>query len=328
MNRLFRFLTYGISTVFILGSVMALSILRSDGDSIGSDHSWHGGGAADHCWGCHSGGSDMTPNSPTFAISAPSTFTPGDAVTVSVTFGATGRGSHGFMLSTGDPDNGDANVEGLTITDATNTQLTLSSTVVTHTNTGQTSWSFQWVPPNPAPSRVTFWAAGAAADARNDSDVYRDSLTIFNDTVLPVELASFDVRLDGSTAVLDWRTLSEDNNVGFDVQHAQGTDTFEAVGFVQGAGTTSEARDYSYTVAELVPGAHRFRLRQIDVDGTTSYSDQVEVTVAVPERFLLSEAYPNPFNPTTTIELAVKQEQDVRVRVYDEMGRHVTDLFS
>jgi hypothetical protein len=232
------------------------------------------------------------------------------------------------MLSTGDPDDGDAHVDGLTITDAVNTQLTLSSTVVTHTNSGQTSWSFQWIPPDPAPARVTLWASGVAADGRTNSDVYRDSLTVFNDTVLPVELVAFDVRLDATTAVLEWTTASEINNVGFDIQHAQGTETFEAIGFVQGAGTTAEPRDYSYTVNDLLPGPHRFRLRQMDLDGTTSVSEQIEVTVAVPERFFLSEAYPNPFNPTTTFELAVKQEQNVRVRVYDEMGRHVSDLFS
>jgi hypothetical protein len=271
----------------------------------------------------------MTPNLDAFAIGAPSTFTPGNSLTLTVTFGDTGdKGAHGFMLSNGDPDNADINVPGLTITDATNTQLVLSGTVITHKNALQKAWTFQWQPPDPAPDRVTFWAAGVAANGQDDSDVYRDSLTVFNDTVLPVELTSFDVRLDGTAAVLDWRTASEENNLGFDIQHAVGTATFETIGFVHGAGTTSEPSDYTYTVKGLLPGSHRFRLRQIDLDGTTSVSQKIDVTVVVPERIYLSEGYPNPFNPATTFDLAVKVEQEVRVQVFNEIGRHVTDLFA
>jgi hypothetical protein len=74
--------------------------------------------------------------------------------------------------------------------------------------------------------------------------------------VLPVELTSFEVRLDGDAVQLRWTTASETNNAGFEVLH-----------FVEGHGTTTEAQTYGFTAEELSAGRYVFRLRQIDYDG-------------------------------------------------------------
>ena len=253
----------------------------------------------------------------------PSEFTPGGTISFDVVFKSPGSGAYGFEVSVGDP----GNHVGTLINTGTNTEFADSNPLyVTHSNNNETTWNVEWTAPSSSPpNSVTIWAAGLDKD--NGVQTYTASLVV-NQAALPVELTSFDVRLDGQTAILDWRTESETNNIGFDIQHAEGTDTFEVLGFVQGAYTTSEAHDYSYTVSGLLPGSHRFRLRQIDLDGTTTVSEQIEVAVSVPDRFFLSDAYPNPFNPTTTFEFAVRQDQDVRVRVYDEMGRQVSDLFN
>ena len=157
---------------------------------------------------------------------------------------------------------------------------------------------------------------------------------------LPVELVSFEALADGSTATLSWTTASEENNTGFHVEHRRAsastddatdhaTGTFEALGFVEGYGTTSQAHHYRFQSAQLEAGRHVFRLRQVDFDGTASYSAEVEVEVAVslPQGYRLSAAYPNPFNPRSVFELEVAQAQHVRVRLYDVLGRRVAVLF-
>ncbi len=310
--------------IAIAVSMMALTLINNDGPPAGM--SWHGGsGTTCFTSGCHGSG-NMAPNSPTFAVTAAPTFTPGTTVPITVTFGATGRSAHGFEASVGDPDASHGHVGGLAISDATNTRLA-SADYVSHANPDQTSWSFNWNAPDPAPRRVTFWVTGLAADSKNNSDTYRDSLTIFNTVFLPVELAFFDAHLDGRSAVLNWRTESETNNAGFEVEHAQPSNAYEVVDFVPGAGTTTEARDYLHIVSDLGPGAHRFRIRQIDLDGTATLSQHVELLVEVADAFLLSQAYPNPFNPTTTFDVAVREAQTVRVAVFDEAGRLVTEIF-
>ncbi|MFQ5571494.1 MAG: trypsin-like peptidase domain-containing protein, partial [Rhodothermales bacterium] len=149
--------------------------------------------------------------------------------------------------------------------------------------------------------------------------------------VLPVELVSFEALLDGQAVELFWETASETNNAGFEIQHRPGTagsaGDWNVLSFVEGYGTTLEPQHYSYLAPALEPGTHRFRLKQIDFDGTFEYSPEVEVALEVPGAFHLSPAYPNPFNPQTQFSLSVAQAQRVQVEVYDVVGRRVATLF-
>ena len=144
---------------------------------------------------------------------------------------------------------------------------------------------------------------------------------------LPVELAAFDLALDGTTVLLTWRTATEKNNAGFEVQRQSTTERFETVTFVEGHGTTSEPQTYAYRIADLAPGRHTFRLKQVDADGSFTYSAEVEAIVAAPEGYHLSAAYPNPFNPRTQFELSVRQVQHVRVELFDALGRRVAVVY-
>lgn len=144
---------------------------------------------------------------------------------------------------------------------------------------------------------------------------------------LPVEFGSFDVVHADDELVLAWTTRSETNNSGFAIEHAMGSLEFEYAGFVRGAGTTLTAKSYTYRYPSESPGLHRFRLKQIDFDGAFTYSQTVEVTVDLPERFVLEAAYPNPFNPSTTVRFAVAESEFVSIRLYDALGREVRTLF-
>ncbi|GIV57558.1 MAG: hypothetical protein KatS3mg042_0471 [Rhodothermaceae bacterium] len=146
------------------------------------------------------------------------------------------------------------------------------------------------------------------------------------DGPLPVELVAFTALLDGRNAVLTWETGGEVGNLGFEVQHRSDAD-WQALGFVEGAGTTTFKQDYRFVARDLAPGTHHFRLKQIDAGGGVHYSPEVEVRVELPGAFELTPAYPNPFNPQATFSLAVRQTQHVRVALYDATGRQVALLF-
>jgi hypothetical protein len=163
------------------------------------------------------------------------------------------------------------------------------------------------------------------------------------DAVLPVELASFSATVDGSRVNLTWSTASETNNSGFEIEHACVTCSEQApssdlatvaenyewkrLDFVEGYGTTSEPKTYSFSTPELEPGRHAFRLKQVDFDGAFEYSQVVEETVEIPGRFVLEQAYPNPFNPSATIRFGLAASQQATVRMYDLHGRVVRTLF-
>ena len=144
---------------------------------------------------------------------------------------------------------------------------------------------------------------------------------------LPVELTAFDVALDGEAAVLAWQTASEVNNAGFYVEHAHRTQPFEAVGFVEGAGTTTETRTYRFRWPALSPGVHMFRLRQVDTDGSFAYTEPRTVRVAAPRPLHLTAPSPHPVTQASTLTLTARVAQTVDVALYDALGRRVATLY-
>ena len=145
------------------------------------------------------------------------------------------------------------------------------------------------------------------------------------DNPLPVELSSFDVMQDDGELILTWTTASELNNAGFEIQKLADRG-FEAIGWKDGKGTTLVPESYTFSLPILDPGRYAFRLKQVDFDGTISFSDVVEITVALEEHYVLSEVYPNPFNPRATFNLTVARNQHVEIAVYDTQGRVVSVL--
>jgi len=145
---------------------------------------------------------------------------------------------------------------------------------------------------------------------------------------LPVELTSFTATRDGSDALLSWATASEQNNAGFEVQHAPTEGSFEAVGFVDGAGTTESAQSYDYRVSDLEPGTHRFRLEQVDFDGTTELSEVRKLEVRPGEALSVDPVAPNPASGAATLSFTTRESQDVTVSLYNALGQKVRTVFS
>lgn len=145
------------------------------------------------------------------------------------------------------------------------------------------------------------------------------------DDPIPVELTSFTAAATGNNVQLNWSTASEINNQGFDIQRKTYNSEFESVGFVGGAGTTTETRNYSFT-DEVSNGTYTYRLKQMDFDGTFEYSNEIEVDVNIPAVYALEQNYPNPFNPSTTINFSLANEGFVKLAVYNTLGQEVMTL--
>jgi len=125
-----------------------------------------------------------------------------------------------------------------------------------------------------------------------------------------------------------WTTATEINNAGFELQHSFDGSDYTAVSFVEGQGNSDVEQSYSYLLAGLEMGAHSFRLKQIDFDGSFEYSRIIETAVTSPTSIWLADMYPNPFNPSTNIQFMVPSEQEVKVTVYDSFGREVKTLLN
>lgn len=149
-----------------------------------------------------------------------------------------------------------------------------------------------------------------------------------NDGIIPVELTSFKAITGTNSVTLEWTTATETNNQGFFVERKTTETDYMTLGFVEGKGTTVQTQNYSYVDVGLSSGTYQYRLRQVDYDGTTSYSDVVEVEVEVPTEFSLSQNYPNPFNPSTMIVFTLPTDAVVTLKVFDVLGQEVATLLN
>jgi hypothetical protein len=147
-------------------------------------------------------------------------------------------------------------------------------------------------------------------------------------SIVPVELTSFTGVFIDQKVVLNWTTATEINNQGFEIERSEDKFSFNSIGFVPGFGTTSEPKSYSYTDQTINSGIYYYRLKQIDYDGSFTYSGIVEVEVPQPTGFSLMQNYPNPFNPSTTIKFTIPEKEFVSLKVYDVMGNEVAILLN
>ena len=156
----------------------------------------------------------------------------------------------------------------------------------------------------------------------NGTPVHRRTVQL--DVQVPVELTSFTATTKSNDVILNWSTATETNNMGFEIQRKNNAE-FEKVGFAQGYGTTTEIQNYSFIDKGIPAGNYSYRLKQIDLDGTTEYSYPVEVTIA-PGDYFLSQNYPNPFNPSTNINYSIPVDGNVSLKIYDLLGNEVYTL--
>lgn len=144
--------------------------------------------------------------------------------------------------------------------------------------------------------------------------------------IVPVEFATFSATSVGADVQLNWSTATETNNKGFFVERKSTSGEFASVGFIDGSGTTTLVKEYSFIDKGVGVGTYTYRLKQVDFDGTSDYSKAIEVDVTAPNTFALNQNFPNPFNPSTKINFSLATDAKVTLTVYNVLGQEVATL--
>jgi hypothetical protein len=168
---------------------------------------------------------------------------------------------------------------------------------------------------------------------------------IITEEIVPVELLSFTLSVSENNVTLNWITSTETNNMGFEIERfydskIERLKNWENIGFVIGNGTTTQTQTYLFSDINLNAGRYQYRLKQIDFDGTSEYSNIIETEIFIASDFILEQNYPNPFNPGTTIKYSIPnvtlssssraESRDegsrVQLKIYDILGNEVASL--
>jgi len=158
--------------------------------------------------------------------------------------------------------------------------------------------------------------------------VIKDFYQKLYEASVPVEMTSFTVNLVSGCVNLSWSTATEKNNMGFEIQRKKEGLEYQTIGFVNGKGTTTESQHYTYCDKDLPAGNYNYRLKQVDYDGTFSYSQETEAILNAAVKFRVEQNYPNPFNPVTSIKYTIPLESRVTLKVFNVLGENVATLIN
>ena len=160
------------------------------------------------------------------------------------------------------------------------------------------------------------------------------SLTITNANndayvnALPIELVSFNAKLNYETVMLNWQTSSELNNDFMAVEYSTDGDRFSEVGRVLGKGTSTIINNYEFEHQNPQTGINYYRLRQVDFDGTTDYSKIVSVTIERNTNNNPLNIYPNVVSDNREITLNIENNEptDITIDIINMNGQIVKSI--
>lgn len=277
--------------------------------------------------GCDCHGPEVSSNV-VVTINGPDSLSPGQvgSYTVTITGGTLTRGGTNIAASAG------------VLNTITGSGLQKIGNELTHTApknpvSGSVSFPFNYTAPN-VTGNVTLYANGNSVNFNggNDGDNWNfaPNKTVVIRDVVPVELTAFTAMTDGRDVSLSWSTATETNNKGFEVQRTESSsDNYSVLAFVPGNGTSSERHEYTFTDNNLSNGSFKYRIKQIDFDGTSVfYYLSSEITINQPMEFSLQQNYPNPFNPSTKINFTLAENTMVSLEVYNAVGEKVASLLN
>lgn len=144
---------------------------------------------------------------------------------------------------------------------------------------------------------------------------------------IPVELISFDYKIFENNVELIWITATETNNKGFEIQRFY-KEKWETIGFIYGKGNSTTINEYKFFDYDLTDGKYYYRLKQIDYDGKSKFSNQLEVEINTLNEFTLFQNYPNPFNPITRIRWKNNNSGLNTLKVFNILGQEIATLLN
>lgn len=143
---------------------------------------------------------------------------------------------------------------------------------------------------------------------------------------LPIEASPLFAKIEDKQGLLSWSTYAEENNEGFEVQKSLDGVEWTVIGWLDGAGDYVGTLDYDFVDEQLQYQNQYYRFKQIDFDGSYTYSNVVNLHPSMTNRtpdFIA--IYPNPVRSGNYLNIRswVSRELEINIQLYNTLGQLV-----
>ena len=139
---------------------------------------------------------------------------------------------------------------------------------------------------------------------------------------LPIELLEFKANQNANTVNIDWITASEKDNDYFIVERTTDGIVFNSIAKQKGAGNSTQIRYYTAIDQAPLSGTSYYRLKQVDFDGHSSFSDLVQINFNEANANTFN-MYPNPCKGMVYLSFYDLPDKDIEIKIFDISGKMV-----
>ena len=200
----------------------------------------------------------------------------------------------------------------LKITGSSNNAANAGMYTVIKRNNSTAAWAVQ------GNYNLATTSAGTVTATNTNLISFSDFAIGIGNSVLPIRLTDFTAKENFGNANLYWRTASEINNKGFNIQHSLDGINFTNIVFINGIGNSTINNDYYFTDYKPTIGKHFYRLQSIDFDGSSSLSSIRVVTISGEKNSIV--VYPNPVASTLNF---TNSNSISSIEIFDANGKSV-----
>lgn len=150
--------------------------------------------------------------------------------------------------------------------------------------------------------------------------IFKDGPDCAAGVVLAVEFLNFEAKKKEKMAQLKWQTISEYQSQYFEIQHSEDGRNFKRIGKVNANGGDS-ITNYEYLHETPVNGINYYRLKEVETNGESAYSEIRSLEFASLVEDIL--VYPNPTKERFTISIAGNEHPEILVILTNELGQKI-----
>ena len=148
----------------------------------------------------------------------------------------------------------------------------------------------------------------------------------FKPGTLPVNISMFNVTKSNGYNTLQWQTISETNNYGFELQRSIDGLNFSKIVFVNSKanlGTSNTFTNYTANDSKTFDGINYYRLKQIDNDGRFNFSNIISTKNSLANSWASIALYPNPVKEKLTILINTTIQENIFISIFNMYGQQI-----